>query len=129
MDDCDGCLDSLAGGRPSPLSGNPPDDSNQNQDHRHVGRAMTFAATPPDFNQTSSHGTRGGVRTGDRSDTRQGSRFACVNPRDEHWLNNHSANNHEKWSTVVGQFPVIAPMNSTLAQKQEHGLFRRQFSP
>jgi hypothetical protein len=52
-----------------PLSGNPPDDSNQNQDYRHVGRAMTFAATPLDFNHTSLHRTCSSVRTGDRSDT------------------------------------------------------------
>jgi hypothetical protein len=51
-----------------PLSGNPPDDSNQNQDDRHAGRAMAFAATPPEFNQSSSHGTRNSVRAGDRSD-------------------------------------------------------------
>jgi hypothetical protein len=68
MDGDDSYLDSLAGGWPLPLSGNPPDDSNQNHDERQRGGAMTFAATPPDYNGNRSYRTRSSVRTGDRSE-------------------------------------------------------------
>jgi hypothetical protein len=46
-DDNNSYLDSLAGGRPLPLSGNPPNDSNSDHCERQRGTAMTFAAAPP----------------------------------------------------------------------------------
>jgi hypothetical protein len=120
MVEYDSYLDSLTGGRHSPLSGNLPDDSNHNQSERQRGGAMAFAATPPDYNGNRSYRTRSSVRTGDRSDT-QASRFrnqhAYDDPREKYWKNNHSVSKHEDWGTVVGQFPAIAPIGEHVTMK------------
>jgi hypothetical protein len=120
MEGDDSYLDSLAGGRHLPLSGNPPGDSNQNHDERQRGGAMTFAATPPDYNGNRSYRTRSSIRTGDRSDTRQasqGSRFSYDDPREKYWKNNHSVSHHEDWGTVIGQFPTLAQISENVTMK------------
>jgi hypothetical protein len=40
-----------------------------------------------------------------------------VDPCDEHWSNNHLTNNHEKWSAVTVQLPVIAPVEEEVTVK------------
>ena len=103
MDEYDSYLDSLAGERHLPLRGNPLDDSNQNLYEKQRGGAMTFAATPPDYNG-NRYRTRSSVRTvGDRNDT-QASRFRIQrlydDPRERYWKNNHSVSNHEDWDPL-----------------------------
>ena len=104
-----------------PLRGNPPDDSNQDEYERNIGGAMTFAATPPDYNGNRSRTYRSSIRTGDRSDTPQGSRFRNQriydDPREKYWKNNHSVSKHEDWGSVVGQFPTIAPISEDVTMK------------
>ena len=97
---------------------------------------MTFAAIPPDYNGNGNHGnhgnnghgtrayrTRSSIRTEDRSDIKR-SRFAndqnqryYDDPQERYWKNNHSVSEHEIWGTVVGQFPVIAPIGENVSVK------------
>ena len=60
---------------------------------------MTFAATPSDCNGNRSHRSRSNIRTGNRTDTPQGSRFrnqrSYDDPRGKYWKNNHCVSKHE----------------------------------
>ena len=103
MDDDDAYLDSLLGGRPLPLRGVLPMDSNPEWQQQRE-RTTTFAATPPDFvarrNRTSDPRTARNQRFDSRDE----------DPRNSYWKNNHCVNLQREWGTIRGQFPVLPPI-------------------
>jgi hypothetical protein len=116
MNDHDDYLDSLAGERHVPLRGNPPFDSNQDLSEREgartmVGRGMAFATTPPDFVPRT--------RSSNNRDTK-GSRFSNQrdgSDRDQYWKNEHAVSVKREWGTILGIFPVIAPITEIVKIK------------
>jgi hypothetical protein len=118
VNDHDDYLDSLAGEWHVPLHGNRPfKDSNQDLSEREgartmVGRGMAFATTPPEFVPcTCSSNNR---------DTK-GSRFSNQrgrSNRDQYsWKNDHAVSVKREGGTVLGMFPVIAPITEIVKIK------------
>ena len=79
---------------------------------------MALAATPPDFNNNrSSYRTRSSVRTGNRNDPRFRSNQDHEDPREKYWKNNHAVIKQSSWGSVVGQFPIVAPVEEDVTLK------------
>jgi hypothetical protein len=104
-----------------PLRGNPPEDSNSydlsSLSKAAVSRAYALAATPPDFSSHYHH-TRNAGRTADTTTSRS-SRNDHDDPREAYWKNNHPGNKQYHWGSIVGQFPVIAPITEEVKIKND----------
>jgi hypothetical protein len=118
MDDDDySYYDSLSGGRPLPLSGNPPADSpatsyqgwnSQYGNNGNMNGPMTFAATPPDFRAVRSpSSSRRNTRSSDPTEPLV----------ESYWIQNHPVMKKVEWNTVRAQLPVVAPSTEQVRVK------------